>query len=160
MTAPEPNAQQPQPQVVYVKEEKKAWYKKPGCMIPLILVILALLGFVGCTALLSKGVDEVDKELNAEHTITYIIEGDAQNALATYNTGDGETAQDNGVAAGWEKEVTVTGIFGGYLSATNGSEDEGTITCKILKDGEVITENTATGLGASASCSAGSDDLK
>ncbi|MGV0438902.1 MmpS family transport accessory protein [Corynebacterium mastitidis] len=159
MTTPDPT-QQPQPQVVYVKEEKKPWYKKPGCMVPLILIILALVGFVGCTALVGKGIDEVDKDLNAEYTITYMIEGDAQNALATYNVGESETAQDNGVAAGWEKEVTVTGIFGGYLSATNGIEDEGTITCKIIKDGEVITENTATGLGATASCNAGSDELK
>lgn len=148
------------PQVVYVKEEKRPWYKKPGCMIPLILVILAFLGFISCTALVGKGIDEVDKELNAEHAITYVIEGDAQDALATYGTGESETAQDNGVAAGWEKEVTVKGIFGGYLSATNGIGDEGTITCKILKDGKVITENTASGVGASATCSASSDDLK
>ncbi|MDK8450954.1 Ltp family lipoprotein [Corynebacterium mastitidis] len=45
MTTPEPNTQQPQPQVVYVKEEKKAWYKKPGCMIPLgIVALLAVIG--------------------------------------------------------------------------------------------------------------------
>ncbi|KQB85368.1 Ltp family lipoprotein [Corynebacterium oculi] len=39
MSTPDPT-QQPQPQVVYVKEEKKSWYKKPGCMIPLGLVAL------------------------------------------------------------------------------------------------------------------------
>lgn len=142
-----------QPQVVYVPEQKKPLYKRPGCLIPLILAIIALLIVGGCMAMLGGAANEVDKQLNAEHTITYAIEGDATDATVTYNVDETNTTQDSGVAAGWSKEVTVKGIFGGYISATNGLYDTGSITCKIMANGKTLSENTASGEFASASCS-------
>lgn len=158
MTTPDPNHQQPQ--VVYVEKSQKPWYKRPGCIIPLILVVLLILVVGGCTALFGKAVSDVDKEMNTEHTVTYQIDGDAQDASATYNVGESETAQDTGLQAGWSKEVKVKGFFGAYLTATNGMYDTGTITCRILVDGKTVTENTGSGEFASASCSAGPDELK
>lgn len=159
-TSQEPNPADGQnPQVVYVQEPKKPWYKRPGCLIPLIIVVLLILAFGGCMATMNSAVDAVDEELNAEHTVTYAVEGDAQDALVTYSTGEGDTSQDNGVAAGWTKDVTVKGLFGATLSATNGMNDEGSITCKIIANGETVVENTATGVGATASCTADITEL-
>jgi hypothetical protein len=63
-------------------------------------------------------------------------------------------AQENGVPLPWRKDVTITGLGKmATLTATNGFEDEGSITCRILVDGAVVNENTASGIGASASCS-------
>ena len=145
-----------QPQVVYVQEPKKPLYKRPGCLIPLILAILAILIVGGCMAMLGGAANEVDKQMNAEHKITYAIEGDATDATVTYNVDETNTAQDSGVAAGWTKDVTVKGIFGGHISASNGLYDTGGITCKIIANGKTLSENTATGEFASASCSADS----
>lgn len=145
-----------QPQVVYVQEPKKPLYKRPGCLIPLILAILAILIVGGCMAMLGGAANEVDKQMNAEHKITYAIEGDATDATVTYNVNETNTAQDSGVAAGWTKDVTVKGIFGGHISASNGLYDTGAITCKIIANGKTLSENTATGEFASASCSADS----
>ncbi|MCX7537073.1 Ltp family lipoprotein [Corynebacterium sp. P5875] len=65
MSTPQPPQQPQQPptgpnsqHVVYVERPKAPWYKRPGCLIPLILVILMFFGFVGCTALLGKSLDD------------------------------------------------------------------------------------------------------
>lgn len=139
---------------------KKPWYKRAVIMIPLTLVVLLVLIIGGCTALVGGAVNEVDKQMNTDHTVTYSITGDATDATATYNVGESNTSQDTGVAAGWTKEATVTGLFGASLTATNGMNDVGTITCQILVNGQVINENTATGQFATANCSASSTDIE
>ncbi|WP_295628952.1 MmpS family transport accessory protein [uncultured Corynebacterium sp.] len=145
-----------QPQIVYMQEPKKPLYKRPGCLIPLVLAIIAIVIVGGCMALFGSAVNEVDQQMNAEHTITYSIEGDATDAMVTYNVDETNTAQENGVTGGWSKEVTVKGIFGGYISASNGIYDTGSITCRISANGKTLSENTASGEFASATCSADS----
>ncbi|MCI1256552.1 MAG: MmpS family protein [Corynebacterium provencense] len=139
---------------------KKAWYKRPIIMIPLTLVVLFVLFVGGCTALFGKAAEEVNKDMNAEHAITYQVAGEATDANVTYSVGDANTTQENGVAAGWSKEVSVTGWMGASLIATNGMDDSGSITCQILVNGQVINENTAVGQYASASCSASTTDIE
>ncbi|WP_448851334.1 MmpS family transport accessory protein [Corynebacterium sp. 335C] len=145
---------QQQPQVVYVQKPEKPWYKKPGCLIPLILVALFILVIGGCAVGLGTAVNEVDKEMNAEHTVTYQIDGEAVDATAIYNVGETNSVQDTGLNAGWSKDVTVSGFWGAQLSVTNGPGSTGSITCRILENGEVLSENTATGEFATATCSA------
>lgn len=151
--------QQPAPQIQYVQAPKKPWYKRIGCLVSIAILIIILLLFVGCTAFVGKVGSEIDKDLNAEHEITYAITGETQDATATYTVGDGQQTQETDVASGWTKTVKVKGILGASLLASNGIQGEGTVTCQILKDGVVIKENTASGPGASASCSASSDEL-
>lgn len=147
------------PQVIYVKENRP-WYKRVGCIVGLVFALSLIAIVAGCTALLGGAVNEVDKTMNEEHTVTYSIEGDAQDASVTYNVGEAQTAQDTNVAAGWSKDVKVKGFFGPYLSVTNGINESGAITCKISANGKVITENTATGEFATASCNTTGDDLR
>ena len=64
-----PNMGTPPPQIMYVEKPKRPWYQRPGCLIPLILVILLIFGLVSCTALMGKTVSEVDKSLNEEKTV-------------------------------------------------------------------------------------------
>jgi len=116
---PNPNPQQPwngtpPPQIMYVEKPKRPWYQRPGCLIPLILVILLIFGLVSCTALMGKTVSEVDKSLNEEKTVVYRVGGDAQDIRVMYTAGGGQSASDSGVTSGWEKEVKVKGIFGAY----------------------------------------------
>lgn len=149
----------PQQPPVYVQPPQKPFYKKLGCMIPLILVILFILFVGGCTVLFGKAAKDVSDDLDTERAVVYEISGDTQDALATYSTGDNGQAQDNGVAAGWSKEVKVKGLMGAYLSATNGFESDGTITCTIKANGKELVSNTASGTGASATCNASQDDI-
>lgn len=159
---PNPNMGTPPPQIMYVEKPKRPWYQRPGCLIPLILVILVVLGMASCTAMMSKTVSEVDKSLNEEKTVVYRVSGDAQDARITYNTaGGGQSASDSNVniTSGWEKEVKVKGIFGAYMSVTSGVNDSGTVSCQILVDGQVVAENSASGQFASASCNADISDI-
>jgi len=159
---PNPNLGAPPPQIMYVEKPKRPWYQRPGCLIPLILVILVVLGMASCTAMMSKTVSEVDKSLNEEKTVVYRVSGDAQDARITYNTaGGGQSASDSNVniTSGWEKEVKVKGLFGAYIDVINGVNDSGTVSCQILVDDQVIAENSASGQLASASCTANTSDI-
>lgn len=167
MTTPNDPQQPQQPQqpanverVVYVEKQKAPWYKRPGCLIPLVLVIIALFFFVSCTAVFTKSANDVFEDMDREYEVTYSIEGDVQDGSATYNVGETNTAQDTSVQSGWSKTVTVTGMFGAYLNASNGINDEGTIICKVTANGKVISQNEGSGAFASASCSPSSAELK
>ncbi|GAB3945439.1 hypothetical protein [Corynebacterium tapiri] len=151
--------QQPSIPQGYELRQKKPWYKKAGCIIPLILVLLMLLLLGSCTALFGSAINETEKMMNEEHTVTYRIQGDAQDATVTYSSDEMETAQDTGVQAGWEKEVKVKGFWSPHFTASNGMNDYGTITCQILSDGNVIAENTGSGQFASVTCNASTEDL-
>lgn len=159
MNQPQYPNQQQVPQG-YQLVQKKPWYKRPIIMIPLTLLVLLILFMGGCMALIGGAANEVDKQMNAEHTVTYKVTGSHQDALITYTNGDINTAQDNSVAGEWQKDVTIEGFSVASLTATNGIEDHGEITCQILSDGKVLNENTASGVGASASCSVGSSDIE
>jgi len=161
---PNPYPQQPwngtpPPQIMYVEKPKRPWYQRPGCLIPLILVILLIFGLVSCTALMGKTVSEVDKSLNEEKTVVYRVGGDAQDIRVMYTAGGGQSASDSGVTSGWEKEVKVKGFFSAYMSVTSGMNDSGTVSCQILVDDQVIAENSASGQFASASCTASTADI-
>jgi hypothetical protein len=144
---PYPNQYQ-QPHAQPPKKRKK-W---PWILLAVVVLFIAAMG--GCVALIGGAVDSVDEESNKEVAVTYEVVGDAQGALMTYTSGEMNMAQENGVALPWRKDVTITGLGKmATLTATNGFEDEGSITCRILVDGAVVNENTASGIGASASCS-------
>lgn len=143
------------PQVVYVQQEKKKskWWI---WLIVLVVVFLALVG--GCVAIIGGAADSVQEESEKTATVTYQVTGESSDVLVTYTTGDGNTTQENDIALPWEKEVTVTG-FSKYVSVTvtNGIDGSGKVTCTIKQGDKVISTNTASGVGASASCSGSAD---
>ena len=130
-------------------KKKKKW---PWILLAIFVVLIA--GFAGCTALVGGAVNSIDEESKKEIVITYEVSGDAQGATVTYTSNDTNMAQDTDVALPWTKDVTLTGFVKiATITASNGFDDAGSITCKILADGKVLTENTSNGAGASASCS-------
>ncbi|HWD83309.1 MAG TPA: hypothetical protein VG497_30625 [Kribbella sp.] len=94
------------------------------------------------------------------HTVTYVVEGESTTAATyTIQTDDGGTQQGEAdlplrnKAGGYG--LTFDGFASGafvYLSAQN-DNGYGSVTCKILVDGDTISENTSTGGYAIATCS-------
>ena len=147
MTQPPIPPQAGQPYQQPPKKRKK-W---PWVLLAVFVVIIAMFG--GCAALIGGAAKSIDDESKSTANVTYKVTGPATGALITY-TIDGNVTQDNDVALPWQKETTVTGFIKTVsLSATNGTSDTGKITCQILVGDKVISENTASGMGASASCS-------
>ena len=156
MTSPNSNENNQNPRVVYVKEPKKPWYKRIGCMVSLTILAIIVIIILA----ISFAAKQVQDDADTEHAITYSITGDATDAIATYSTSDTEQAQDTGIAAGWSKDVKVKGYFGATLTATNGAQSDGAITCTISVKGKELATNTATGAAATASCNVSSQDIK
>ena len=44
--------------IVYVQAPKPPWYKRAGCVVPLVLVVLMILGLGGCMSLFVKSVND------------------------------------------------------------------------------------------------------
>lgn len=96
-----------------------------------------------------------------EVTIVYEITGTIPDATVTYSTLDNGTVQSataSGQALPWTKTLTAkkdglldVNVFS--VSAVGGMES-GDIGCKITVDGKVVSEQTASGQVAVASCTA------
>ena len=80
-----------------------------------------------------------------------------ETAMVTYTSDDSfNISQENGVALPWTKTVDLgSGILGGdgasLQAQGDGSADS--ITCRVVRDGEVVSENTSTGQFAVVTCS-------
>ncbi|QUH06152.1 hypothetical protein HUO13_22665 [Saccharopolyspora erythraea] len=76
-------------------------------------------------------------------------------ASVTYMDTRGQMSQETGAALPWRRELTVEKSFFMPLSltATNGMNGgSGKITCRIIKDGKVVAENSGSGQFATVSC--------
>ena len=112
----------------------------------LILVLLAAAGFM-------ISAEDSDDDAGDEITVTYEVRGTGSEAAVTYLGRDQGMAQETGVSLPWSKDVLISGwdrIVS--MTAANGPAG-GDITCRILVDGRVMTEQTSSGPYASASCS-------
>jgi uncharacterized protein YceK len=99
------------------------------------LLILFAIIVGGCSSVL---------EQNAGKTARYEVSGDSGMANnVTYEINNGQQ-QNNQVALPWSKEFTVgTGFQPLVLNAQNAGG--GSISCRILVDGSVVSEHTSTG---------------
>ncbi|MBV7294951.1 MmpS family protein [Corynebacterium sp. TAE3-ERU12] len=169
-----------------VDTEKQPWYKKAGCLIPLLAALLIALAilifFAACgdevenevdeaSNEISNEVDEATDEVSDEYTeasreatdpkaVVYMIDGDAQSAMVKYVVAEGQTETEEGLAAGWSKEIPVEDFFAASLTATNGDDDNGELTCMIQVDGETLAEDTVSGAGESVSCAVAAEELE
>ncbi len=91
-------------------------------------------------------------ERNAGKTARYEVIGDSGAANnVTYEINNGQQ-QDTKVALPWSKEFTIgQGFQPLVLNAQNAGG--GSISCRILVDGSVVSEHTSTGQYAVVSCS-------
>jgi hypothetical protein len=86
--------------------------------------------------------------------VVYEVDG-AQHAnnISYAADGGGSIAQDNNVPLPWRKEITVERGFA-IVNLTAQNAGSGTITCRIVVDGEVVREVSSQGEYAVVSCTA------
>jgi len=110
----------------------------------------------------SSGIDGSTREIS----LIYQVDGTGSDVTVSYTTYVDDitaTKQQTGQSLPFEEEFTVgTGGAATYnsytLTATNGA-DGGDVTCRILLDGTVVTEQTSTGAYATASCTASGTEI-
>lgn len=152
---PPPNQPPPQyqqqpygPPPVVVKK-RKVW---PWVL--LVAVLLPILGFVACAALVTTAVNEVGREVSVHYEVT----GDAADVTISYsswNGGNMSSSTETAATLPWTKDFKASGFGkGGTLTVTTGAEG-GTATCKVVVDGKEneATTSTASGQFAIATCS-------
>jgi hypothetical protein len=91
-------------------------------------------------------------------TVTYEVSGDADRAgNITYSADENlNLSQREGVTLPWTTDIALPGTFPAAtlaLTAQSGGEGPGEITCRILRDGEVLSESTSRGPYAVVTCS-------
>ncbi|WP_431817370.1 hypothetical protein [Gordonia jacobaea] len=135
------------------KQKRKKW---PWILLAIFVVIIAIIA--SCSVLVGGAVKSVDDESKRVVDVTYEITGDGPTASATYTTGNLNIAQDTDVPVPWTKQVQISGLGKSVtLSASNSIDGSGTITCAIKQGDKVISTNTSSGPGATASCSGTAD---
>lgn len=187
MTDQNPYAQQPQqpyPAQSYQQPEppkKKPFYKRVWFIIlAIIVLIIVIAGVAGggddkkdtasanstAAAPEAQPGTESDDQSGVQpgtesdgDTMQLVLESDGAPINATWLQG-GNTAQEQGVASGWTKDIPVDGKWDAIMNNVTGQLDgSGSLTCKILWNGEVITESTSTGDYAVVTCTPDMDKM-
>ena len=85
------------------------------------------------------------------HTVRYEVEGSVPEIGVSYKNGtNGNESAD--LQSGWSKEFVVESYYRVHLRV-NTKNNEGSATCRIFVDGELVSEATATGKFKNAACS-------
>lgn len=150
---PQPPYQMPQPYPVAKKRRVWPWVLGG---IGLFMVI----AFAGCLALVGGAVNEVDKQIQQDSRavlVTYEITGEgvatANNITYTKDVNLGQE-QVNGAPLPFTKEVQFgEGLFKPLSVVAQAGDGTGTITCRILVDGQEVTKSTSQGQYAVVTCS-------
>ncbi|WP_426566425.1 hypothetical protein ACPPVT_07715 [Angustibacter sp. McL0619] len=134
-------------------DELRHWLKVAG-MVALVAAAALVANFIGDKSGSSGG---PGPGAGTTVPVLYEVEGTATSTDITFQTPTG-TSQGSGLAVPLVSQAGPHGLqftfqIGAfvYLSAQNGG-DTGDITCRITADGQVISENTATGEYAIATC--------
>ncbi|TXG90550.1 hypothetical protein DW322_10340 [Rhodococcus rhodnii] len=130
------------------QKKRRIW---PWVLLGVILAFVLL--FAGCVALFGGVASEIDRESNRSVSVTYQVEGTGTGATVTYSGTNLDMAQETNATLPWSRDVDIDGL-GKFvtMTASNGS-DGGSITCRILADGNQIAEQTSSGPYANVSCS-------
>lgn len=167
-TPPAPGAQyQPPEEEVQAKKKRRRW---PWVIVIAALIVIAVV--ITVTAVSGIGDDStsadsgapgapVAPEAPAEQatgngTVYEVIgEGDGT-AMVTYSADENvNLVQEDGVALPWTKTVELgDGSIAGVASLTaQGDRSITSITCRVIRNDEVLSENTSTGQYAVVNCS-------
>jgi hypothetical protein len=125
--------------------------KKGMAITGVILGVVSLIVAGIMTAAIGAAAKAVDENINAEHTVEYVVTTTGP-ASINYWTGGGSSTEK--VAADWKKTITSKDLNITSLSVTGDFSDKAAaVTCEILIDGKSAGKNTGNGAGAHASCS-------
>ena len=135
---------------------------KPLAITGVVLSAIAIIVSIAINAFLvsvaSTATDELSKisetfsaQANAQHTVQYKITTSAP-AEVSYSDANGSKTEQ--ITANWDKEVKETGygVFG-YVTVTTDFDTDADVSCQIIIDGQVVSEDAQSGKGAMASCS-------
>jgi hypothetical protein len=88
------------------------------------------------------------------HSVVYQLLGDAGVRDITFVADGAVLSQESSAATPWVKTLRRTGVEGGteFYSVTAQNAGQGTLRCRIVVDGQVVSEETATGDRAMVSC--------
>jgi hypothetical protein len=111
-------------------------------------VLVVVLG-IACVALLHRVANNMAEASTYLVDVTYRVEGSGSSVAITYTVGVAHTAKETGASLPWAEDAETGGTVS--LTAMNG-QSGGTITCGIFANGKQVSEQTATGPLASASC--------
>jgi hypothetical protein len=129
-----------------------------GLILAIVMTTIYAAVFFG----ISKAVSDTNKAAAASHTVVYSVTGAARDADVTYSTfanGSAGTEQSSSTPLPFTKTITVKGSKNSFtfnsfdLTATNGMNDTGTISCQLTIDGKSISSQTSSGSLASVNCS-------
>jgi hypothetical protein len=129
----------------------------------LSIVLSVVYTFVFFGALIGAATDSLE---TGEASLIYQVDGTGSDVDITYTTSSGDvqsTQQVTSQELPFEEEFVVgyggADTYASYtLTAVNGA-DGGDVTCRILLDGRVLVEKTATGSYNTASCTASGSQL-
>ncbi len=136
-----------------------------GLIIGTVGLILAIMMTVFYAAVffgISKAVSDQNKAASTTHTVVYSVTGAAHDANITYSTftdGTAGTQQSSSTPLPFTKTITFKGSKASFsfnsflLTAINGINDSGTISCTLTIDGKTIANQTSTGSLATVTCS-------
>jgi hypothetical protein len=164
--APQPPAAQEPPR------RRKKWPFIVGAIVALFVIIgiangggsqpgTTPAGAPTVAALPSAAVPAAPAESGTD-TITYEVTGDSvskANNITYVKDSNFGMQQETSTKLPWKKDVEMeSGLFTAQpmtLTAQSGSDKSGSITCRILKNGEEVTSSTSSGPYAVVTCSGG-----
>lgn len=151
MTSQNPNYNVPEG--YKLQKEKKPFYKRLGCIIPLAIVALLIIAVAAGLGGENSSSDSTSDSAEG-NTLTYQVETDGSTSNVTYVQQGSNISQEQGVQSGWSKDVQFDSKFDAIgANMTAQLDGSGTVTCRILWNGEVVSETTSTGDYVVASCS-------
>ena len=133
-----------------------------GVALSAVAIIISIAVNVFTAAVLSSATNELSKisetfsaQANAQHTVQYKV---TTNGPAEVDYSDTNGSKNEQITANWDKEITETGLVFSTLSVMADFENnDAQVSCEIVIDGTIVSQEAASGPGAMAVCSGTSD---
>ena len=138
-----------------------------GILAIIVGLVVSVIGAIMFASNVSDGIQQSENQAAELVTLTYEVTGDVATAsdlsYSAYDDGNSGTSRVSDAPLPWtlSSQVERGGDFDFSLYSLTASTgaDGGTVSCKITLDGVVVSENSATGPYAFASCRGSSSDL-
>lgn len=139
----------PQGTIIVQEALTKKFYRRVWFWLLVVLVVL----FGGCIAIVAGGSNAINNADHVQHTIVYTVTGNgtADINYFSFSNGNSGSASVNGANLPWTKTFTASGIFSGYDVSAIG-DTATSLTCSITIDGKQVAHNTGTGQDANVDC--------
>lgn len=165
---PHPEQHPGQPYPPPWPQQPKARKRRVWLWVLLGMLAAFVLMFAGCVALIGGAAVSIDAAGKEVHKVTYQAESSGRPMTVLYDTstaGGVSNATASGVRSGWSIEVEHAGLLGPNMTVSlepdfnRPKQNSGKVTCRILSNGRVVKEASASGEFATVSCNASAQEL-